>query len=306
TRAAKPVGPNVVPFPTPDPDVDGRRLVGVEIDGQVQRGFPTPSGRLEFYSSTLDRWGWPEYALPTYIRSHIHPERLQDGQMVLIPTFRIPVQIHTRSANAKWLDEIAHTNPLWIHPRDADQLALRTGDLVRVETEIGYFVVKAWVTEGIRPSVVACSHHMGRWKLEGEGQKQMMATVELARDGGRFLLRRKAGVAPHDSSDPDTRRIWWTDAGVHQNLAFPVHPDPISGMHCWHQAVRVKRAETGDSYGDVSVDVDKAHEVYRRWLEIARPAAQVSPDGTRRPYWLLRPLKPSREAYRLPVNRASP
>jgi anaerobic selenocysteine-containing dehydrogenase len=306
TRAAKPVGPNVVPFPTPDPDVDGRRLVGVEIDGQVQRGFPTPSGRLEFYSSTLDRWGWPEYALPTYIRSHIHPERLQDGQMVLIPTFRIPVQIHTRSANSKWLDEIAHTNPLWIHPRDADQLALRTGDLVRVETEIGYFVVKAWVTEGIRPSVVACSHHMGRWKLEGEGQKQMMATVELARDGSRFLLRRKAGVAPHDSSDPDTRRIWWTDAGVHQNLAFPVHPDPISGMHCWHQAVRVKRAETGDSYGDVSVDVDKAHEVYRRWLEIARPAAQVSPDGTRRPYWLLRPLKPSREAYRLPVNRASP
>ena len=41
--------------------------------------------------------------------------------MVLISTFRLPVQIHTRSGNAKWLDEIAHTNPLWIHratPRD--------------------------------------------------------------------------------------------------------------------------------------------------------------------------------------------
>ena len=36
--------------------------------------------------------------------------------MPLIPTFRLPVQIHTRSANAKWLDEIAHSNPLWIHP----------------------------------------------------------------------------------------------------------------------------------------------------------------------------------------------
>jgi anaerobic selenocysteine-containing dehydrogenase len=306
TRAAKPTSANVVPFPTPDPDAEGRRQVGVEIDGQVRRGFPTPSGRLEFYSSTLDRWGWPEYALPTYIRSHIHPERLQDGQMALIPTFRIPVQIHTRSANAKWLDEIAHSNPLWIHPRDAERLRLRTGELARVETEIGHFVVKAWVTEGIRPGVVACSHHMGRWKLEGEGQRQMMATVALARDGGRFRLRRTAGVEPHDSTDPDTRRIWWTDAGVHQNLTFPVHPDPISGMHCWHQAVRVKRAEASDSYGDVSVDVDKAHEVYRRWLEIARPAARVSPDGTRRPYWLLRPLKPSREAYRLPAPGGSP
>ncbi len=306
TRTAKPLSANVVPLPTPDPDAEGRRLVGVEIDGEARRGFPTPSGRLEFYSSTLDRWGWPEYALPTYIRSHVHPERLEDGQMVLIPTFRIPVQIHTRSANAKWLDEIAHTNPLWIHPRDAERLELRTGALVRVETEIGYFVVKAWVTEGIRPGIVACSHHMGRWKLEGDGQRQMMATVALARDSGRFTLRRKVGVAPYDSADPDTRRIWWTDAGVHQNLTFPVHPDPISGMHCWHQAVRVRPADPGDSYGDVSVDVDQAHEVYRRWLEITRPAARVSPDGTRRPYWLLRPLKPSRDAYRLPAGGATP
>jgi hypothetical protein len=119
-------------------------------------------------------------------------------------------------------------------------------------------------------------------------------------------LRRKVGVAPYDSADPDTRRIWWTDAGVHQNLTFPVHPDPISGMHCWHQAVRVRPADPGDSYGDVSVDVDQAHEVYRRWLEITRPAARVSPDGTRRPYWLLRPLKPSRDAYRLPAGGTTP
>jgi hypothetical protein len=27
---------------------------------------------------------------------------------------------------------------------------------------------------------------------------------------------------------------------------------------------------------------------------------QFSPDGTRRPSWLLRPLKPGREAFRLP------
>ena len=86
--------------------------------------------------------------------------------MALIPTFRLPVQIHTRSANSKWLDEIAHTNPLWIHT-STPPARRATGDLVRVETEIGHFVVKAWVTEGIRPGVVACSHHMGRWKING-------------------------------------------------------------------------------------------------------------------------------------------
>ena len=128
--------------------------------------------------------------------------------MVLIPTFRLPVQIHTCSANAKWLDEIAHTNPLWINTRDAARLGVRTGDLVRVETEIGYFVVKAWVTEGIRPGVVGCSHHMGRWKLSHDGQRQLMATVGLDRQGNRWALSRKKGVEAFASADADSQRIW--------------------------------------------------------------------------------------------------
>lgn len=299
TKASKPASPNVVPIPSPDPDDEGRRLVGIQVDGHILRGFPTPSGRLEFYSRTLADWGWHEESIPTYIKSHVHPENLAEDQTVLISTFRVPVQIHTRSANAKWLDEIAHTNPLWIHPSHAGRINLKTGDLVRVETEIGYFVVRAWVTEGIRPGIVACSHHMGRWKLTEEGQRQLMATVSLDQQGSRWGLKRRKGVGPYESSDPDTLRIWWTDVGVHQNLTFPVHPDPVSGQHCWHQAVRVRAAESTDRYGDISVDIDQAHEVYRKWLTMTRPADKHSPDGTRRPYWLLRPLKPAREFFRL-------
>jgi anaerobic selenocysteine-containing dehydrogenase len=157
TRTAKPASPNVVPVPSPDGDSEGRRLVGVKVEGEIKRGFPTPSGKLEFFSRTLTDWGWSEYAIPTYIRSHVHPENLEPGQTILISTFRLPIQIHTRSANAKWLNEIAHTNPLWLHTSHAAKLGVRTGDLVRVETEIGYFVVRAWVTEGIKPGIVACS-----------------------------------------------------------------------------------------------------------------------------------------------------
>ncbi|MHB8146094.1 MAG: molybdopterin dinucleotide binding domain-containing protein, partial [Vulcanimicrobiaceae bacterium] len=301
-----PVSPNVVPTPSPDPDAQGRRPVGVEVDGAVLRGFPTPSGRLEFFSRTLAAWGWPEYAIPAYIKSHVHPDKLAPGQLVLIPTFRLPTQIHTRSANAKWLDELAHANPLWIAPSDAARLGgIATGDVVRVTTDSGYFVVKAWVTQGIRPGVVACSHHMGRWKLHDEGPRQMAATVDLTHErnsGGRWAMRRKAGVRPFASSDPDTQRIWWTDVGVHQNLTFPVHPDPISGMHCWHQAVRVEKAQPGDAYGDISVDTAQAERVYREWIEMTRGARKYSPDGTRRPYWLLRPLKPGRDAFLLPKS----
>ncbi len=306
TAAPKPADPNIVPMGAPPPDDAGRRAVGVVVDSDVRRGFPTPSGRLEFYSSTLDGWGWPEHALPGYIRSHVHPDNLAPDQMVLLSTFRLPTQIHTRSANAKWLDELSHTNPVWVHPSDARRLGIgATGDLVRVETDIGHFVAKAWITEGIRPGVVACSHHMGRWKLTGHdqvGPGGMMATVDLRRSEGGWSMRAVERVGPHASSDPDSQRIWWSDTGVHQNLTFPVHPDPISGMHCWHQAVRVRPAQPGDAHGDIAVDTERARAVYREWMEQTRPAGSVSPDGTRRPAWLMRPLRPVGAAFDLPAG----
>jgi hypothetical protein len=141
---------------------------------------------------------------------------------------------------------------------------------------------------------------MGRWKIHDHGQRQLMATVKLDHQGDDWGLQRLRGAVPYESADPDTKRIWWTDVGVHQNLTFPVHPDPISGMHCWHQAVRVVRAKDGDSYGDIHVDTKKSHEVYQKWLAMTRGAVQHSPDGTRRPYWLLRPLKPSKDVFKLP------
>ena len=307
TRAPIPPSPKAPGGTKIDPDEEGRRRVGVRVDGEIVKGWPTPSGKLEFWSRTLHEWGWPELATPTYVKSHVHQQNLDSDQIPLITTFRVPVQIHTRSANAKWLDEIAHTNPLWIHPQDAARVGIeKTGDLVRVETEIGYFVLKAWITEGIRPGVAACSHHMGRWKPEGhEGQRIGMMTVAIDQDGSEWGLTRKKGGGAFESSDPDTLRVWWTDVGVHQNLTHPVHPDPISGMHCWHQAVRIKPAQPGDSFGDVSVDTSKSRAVYDKWLEMTRSASEHSPNGTRRPWWMLRPVRPERAAYDLPEPELS-
>jgi hypothetical protein len=171
-----------------------------------------------------------------------------------------------------------------------------------VTTEIGYYVIKDWVTEGTRPGIVACSHHMGRWRLQETGMERWSsALVDLDQKGnGQWQMRQKEGVEPFESSDPDSKRIWWSDVGVHQNLTFPVHPDPVSGMHCWHQKVRVEKAGPADRYGDIFVDTQKSHEVYREWLEMTRPADDYSPDGMRRPHWLLRPFRPTKDAYKLP------
>lgn len=280
---------------------DGGKVVGVEIEGEVVAGFPTPSRKLEIYSRTLSDWGWEGEALPGYIRSHVARSEMdaEKGEMVLVPTFRLPTLIHTRSGNAKYLNEISHRNPVWIHTRDAERLGIASGALVRISTEIGYFVNDAWVTESIAPGVVACSHHLGRWRLhEGEGSRWSTVPVRFDRQAdGSMLLRQLGTIEPFESADPDSSRIWWSDGGVHQNLAFPVHPDPISGMHCWHQKVVVGPAEAGDRYGDVSVDPAKSMAVYRSWKEKTRPAP--GPGGLRRPLWLDRPLRPADEMFKI-------
>jgi anaerobic selenocysteine-containing dehydrogenase len=274
--------------------------LGVEVDGHQLAGFPTPSRKLEFFSETLRDWKWGEYALPTYIHSHVHPSNVNraKNEYVLLSTFRLPTMIHTRSANAKWLVEISHKNPLWIHPEDARRLNVKEGDLVRVTTEIGFFVDRAWVTEGIRPGVVACSHHMGRWRLDADqGSSHWLgARVNLEKTGSEWRMRQLEGPKPHKSDDPDTMRIWWSESGVHQNMVMPVHPDPVSGMHCWHQKVRLDKANESDRYGDIFVDTSKAHLVYKEWLAMTRPAP--GPGNLRRPLWMPRPLKPDVSAYR--------
>ena len=212
-------------------DKDGIEL-GVMVNGEAYTGFPTPSRKQEFYSQTMTDWGWDEYALPTYIKSHIHPETMDRsiGEYPLVPTFRLPTLIHSRSANAKWLTEISNRNPIWMHPKDANKFGLLSGDMVRINTDIGYFVDKVWVTEGMKPGVIACSHHLGRWRRPQDkiGNRWGTNTVHIEqKEKGKWLMQTQKGIEAFDSSDPDSSRIFWTDGGVHQNITFPVHPDPI-------------------------------------------------------------------------------
>jgi anaerobic selenocysteine-containing dehydrogenase len=267
-------------------------------------------------------WNWPEFALPEYYRSHIHraaqavsggnqdadfdprhmpkaewPKEARGEIYTLLPIFRLPNLIHTRSGNAKLLYEISHKNPLWVNPDDAGKLGnIRTGDLLKVHTEIGYFVLHAWITEGLMPGVVACSHHLGRWRINKDEQVERMSSawVDLKEVGkGQWKMRQLSGVSPYDSPDPDTKRVWWSDAGVHQDITFPVHPDPVSGMHCWHQMVRVERAGPEDRYGDIFVDTNLSYAVYLKWKALARPV----PGELRRPLWFPRVARPAEAAF---------
>jgi anaerobic selenocysteine-containing dehydrogenase len=291
--------------PESDSASDTSEVLGVMVDGEPKQGWPTPSGKQEFYSETMVEWGWDdlEYTVPHYLKSHVHPDTIDydDGEMVFVPTFRLPTAIHSRSSNSKWLEEISHNNPVWLHTKDAERMGIETGDLVRVETEIGYFVNEVWVTESIKPGIAAMSHHMGQWKVNREdadfdegGDPYGKVTVDLDNDESMWGMRQTEGIHPFESDDPDSERVWWNDGGVAQNLTHAPHPDPISGMHCWHQKVTVKPATDDDYYGDVFVDTERSMEIYREWLD--KTGDHEGPDGLRRPKWMKRPLAPPTEA----------
>ena len=265
-----------------------------------EEGWPTPSGKQEFYSETMIEFGYPEHSIPHYRqKSHVHPDNLTgDDEYCLLPNFRLPQHIHSRSANAKWLVEIAHRNPIWIHPKDAAKLGVAEGDLLKIETEIGWFIDKVWVTEGIKPGVIGCSHHIGRWRRDqDQGNRFMTNTVSIEdRGNGKMRMRTVNGIEPWKSDDPDTNRIWWRDGGVHQNITHAVQPDPISGHHCWLQKVKLSRPESGEKYGDIEVDREKSFAYYKKWNEWAKER-ETHPRNERRPLWMKRPLSPKKEHF---------
>ncbi|MFD2399730.1 molybdopterin dinucleotide binding domain-containing protein [Prauserella oleivorans] len=102
---------------------------------------------------------------------------------------------------------MSNSHPLWLNSLDAARHGVVTDDLVRVNTEIGYFVARVWVTEGIRPGVCALSHHMGRWRLHpGEGSRWTTGMVELSHpDGEHTWLLRHRGASGRSTRPTRTR-----------------------------------------------------------------------------------------------------
>jgi hypothetical protein len=103
--------------------------------------------------------------------------------------------------------------------------------------------------------------------LDGRGMPRLRRSREACaptRGEGDAVPAMSAGRRPHrvaSSVRAPAERIWWSDAGVHQNITFPVHPDPVSGMHCWQQKVRVRPGLPDDRYVDIHVDFARAREV---------------------------------------------
>ncbi|MDP2647499.1 MAG: molybdopterin-dependent oxidoreductase [Desulfobacterales bacterium] len=129
-----------------------------------KEGFPTPSGKVEFYSARLEKLGYDP--LPTYhepVESPLStPELVKDYPLVFTSGARLPVFTHSMHRNVEILRKL-HPDPLMeIHPADAVPLGIVSGDRVRVEALRGTAEFKARMTEDILAGVVHMEHGWGQ------------------------------------------------------------------------------------------------------------------------------------------------
>lgn len=183
--------------------------VGQKIGDTVYAGFKpdklNKSGKFELYSKLLKKKGFNP--MPSYMPIPEH-QNLRNNQLILT-TYKVNVQSHSRTQNNKWLTEIYHENPMLIHPQTAAAHGLKDGDKVLIKSDSGSIESQAKLTEGVHPDVVSVSFHCGHWQY------------------GEYASGKK--TLGHQC-EPDCGRKWWKEVGVNPNWAIPATPDPIGGQ----------------------------------------------------------------------------
>jgi anaerobic selenocysteine-containing dehydrogenase len=144
-------------------------------------GFPTPSGRCEFFSERLQAQG--QDPLPTYIPNHELPGNSAAYPLAMISP---PARnfLNSTFVNVKSLRDIEGEPILEIHADDAQARAIQSGDVVRVFNDRGEYHCKAKVSTRTRPGVV---NGLGVWwrKLGLAGTNVNQLTSQKLTDMGR-------------------------------------------------------------------------------------------------------------------------
>jgi len=144
-----------------------------------EKGFPTPSGKVEIYSAKFAEWGYDP--LPTYREPK---SALPDSKYPLILTSAKDAHyFHSAYRNIPSLRRLSPEPKVFIHPQTAQELGIHEGEWVVIETRQGTIRQKAAFDEHLHPQVVVGAY--GWWfperqDLEFSGWKE--ANINILTD----------------------------------------------------------------------------------------------------------------------------
>ncbi len=146
-------------------------------------------------------------------------------------TFKDILHTQSRTISNAWLNEVMPENYIWMNRIDAIKLEIDIGDVVKVTSfsNTEGFRGKVVVMEGIRPGVIAVSHHYGHWAYGGRD-------VEIDGNILKGDKRRNTGITVNP--------VMRLDPSFSGRNASPVClQDPVGGSASYYDTkVKVEKA----------------------------------------------------------------
>jgi anaerobic selenocysteine-containing dehydrogenase len=139
-------------------------------------GFPTPSGKLEFFSPRMIEAGLdpvPDYTPPREAAQRDTELAARYPLALIAPASHY--LLNSMFANVPDLERRQGSPSIVLHPDDAAARGLLDGDLVRVHNDRGEFRATVRVSDAVRPGVAAASK--GFWPKRVPGAANANATV---------------------------------------------------------------------------------------------------------------------------------
>lgn len=135
---------------------DGIRCEALTYNKYEKKGFKTPSGKIEFYSSLLKEKGYPP--LPAFSPDEENPISFYNERekfpFIGISGARPQSFVHSQLHHVPRLLNQEPEPLADIHPQDAKQLKIEEGDKLKIETPKGHIVIKAIISKIVRPGSV--------------------------------------------------------------------------------------------------------------------------------------------------------
>ncbi|MEW6423856.1 MAG: molybdopterin-dependent oxidoreductase [Bacillota bacterium] len=157
-----------------------------------EKGFSTPTRKVELYSTILESWG--RDPLPKYTEipeSQVsRPDLAEKYPYILNAGLRIPTFFHSANRQIPWLREIRPDPTVEIHPETAEKLGIREKDWVWIESPRGRVKQRARLNDGINPRVVVAEHAWWFPEIKDEGHGWDIANINILTDNS------------HESMDP--------------------------------------------------------------------------------------------------------
>ncbi len=155
----------------------GKDYPPVDFKIHEKKGFATPTGKVELFSTVLQKLGYdplPKYREPSET-PYSQPELAKTYPLILITGGRHRPFYHSEHRQIESLRR-RHPFPLvQIHPETAAKYGIKEGDWVWIETLRGRCRQKCQLFSGINPGVVHAQH--GWWFPELPGEEPWLHGV---------------------------------------------------------------------------------------------------------------------------------